>query len=244
MKKIRLETRLQSLEAYSKEGVKEIQNQLVESQKNWEKSLSELEKLEKSLKTQEKLREKHQAWQQNQKSYAELQAQKPQIEEKRQIHRDFIIAKTYLRPIWNQLQELQKDVEKYRVSISDAERFAVEFEKEIDRLQQEETALRQKNQDRPKREGKIRDLKKVLEIQELDSRFQIAKNELDQILPAIQTFQAKRKDLEKEILEKENFLQSESGTDVNQLAELKKPTEFLEGSFGAVGTKGKAHFPI
>ncbi|WP_289031046.1 SMC family ATPase [uncultured Algoriphagus sp.] len=218
--KIRLETRLQSLEAYSEEGVKEIQTQLEATQKSWEKSLSELEKLEKILKTQENLQEKHEAWQQNQKSLAELQAQKPQIEEKRQIHRDFITAKTYLRPVWNQLQELQKDVEKYRVSITDAERFAVEFEKEIDRLQQEETALRQKNQDRPKREGKIRDLKKVLEIQELDSKFQLAKNELDQILPAIQTFQAKRKDLEREILEKETHLQSESGTDVNQLAEL------------------------
>ncbi|MFC3417121.1 AAA family ATPase [Algoriphagus hitonicola] len=219
--KIRLDTKIQSLEEYSEEGLAS-QNEKLESQKLELKQSSEkVSKLDLAVKSQEKFREKHHAWVEFSQMKRELLNQKPQIEKQRQLHRDFITAKSHLRPVWYQLRDQRIDAEKYRVSIIDCERFAVEFEKELAEEKNQEKELREKNQKRPEREGKIRDLKKVLEIKELKEKLRSAEQELEQILPSITTLQNQRKDLEQKLRESESQLGKLAATDANHLASLK-----------------------
>ncbi|NVK49660.1 MAG: SMC family ATPase, partial [Cyclobacteriaceae bacterium] len=219
--KIRLETQFQGLEEYSEEKLnseKESLNQLqLEQNKELEKALQ----LEQKVKSQEKLREKHLSWKEFTKTKQELLERKPQVDEKRQLYQDFIQAKTYLRPVWNQLTDLRADAEKYRVSIIDAERFELEFEKEISILKEEEQKLREKNQQRPDRESKIRDLKKVLEIKELRIKLSEAQDAIRQLSPSQEELVSKQRNIQQEIQEGTQLLEASPQSDSNLLATLK-----------------------
>lgn len=219
--KIRLETQFQGLEEYSEEKLnseKESLNQLqLEQNKELEKALQ----LEQKVKSQEKLREKHLSWKEFTKTKQELLERKPEVDEKRQLYQDFIQAKTYLRPVWNQLTDLRADAEKYRVSIIDAERFELEFEKEISILKEEEQKLREKNQQRPDRESKIRDLKKVLEIKELRIKLSEAQDAIRQLSPSQEELVSKQRNIQQEIQEGTQLLEASPQSDSNLLATLK-----------------------
>ena len=161
---------------------------------------------------------------------ASLVAMQPEMEGKRQLYRDFQNAKTYLRPIWDRILDLEKDLEKYQVSLIECNRFKESFAEEIKALLADEVKFREINALRPQREGKIRDLKKVLEIQELASKqVQVQKN-LNALLPAIELQNKEIQSLEKEIdlLEGKQIglpnldpsVLAELKTDSNQLLEL------------------------
>lgn len=219
--KIRLETRIQSLEEYSEEALvsqtEKLENQKIELRQSGEK----VGKLDMAVKSQEKFREKHHAWVEFSQMKRDLMNQKPLIEKHRQLHRDFITAKSHLRPVWYQLRDQRIDAEKYRISIVDCERFAIEFEKELYEEKTQEKKLREKNLERPEREGKIRDLKKVLEIKELRQKLQLAERDLKEVLPSITALQNQRKDLEQKLRESESQLEKLSDSDANHLASLK-----------------------
>ncbi|TFV96261.1 SMC family ATPase [Algoriphagus kandeliae] len=219
--KIRLETQLQALEAYSEETLKTEKEKLNQLQAEQDQELKKANKLDQEVKSLEKLRDKHRTWKELSITKRELLERKPEIEEKRRIYKDFIQAKTYLRPVWNQLSELQVDAEKYRVSITDSERFALAFEQEISQLKEEEQKLREKNQQRPDRESKIRDLKKVLEIKELRDKMIEASDAIAQITPSQEKLLNKQKQIQQEIEEFSKSLETSPSNDSNLLASLK-----------------------
>ena len=159
---------------------------------------------------------------------AMLTAKQPEIEEKRQLYRNFQSAKTYLRPIWDRILDLEKDQEKYQVSLSECNRFKDSFEEEIKALLADEVKFREINALRPQREGKIRDLKKVLEIQELTSKQTQVQNKLNALLPAIELQNKEIQSLEKEIDLLEGQRIGLPNLDPSVLAELKTASNQLE----------------
>ncbi len=156
-----------------------------------------------------------------------LTAKQPEMDRKRQLYRDFQSAKTYLRPIWDRILDLERDLEKYQVSLIECNRFKESFAEEIKSLLADEVKFREINALRPQREGKIRDLKKVLEIQELASKQAQVQNNLDSLLPAIELQNKEIQSLEKEI----DFLERKQiglpNLDPSVLAELKTASNQL-----------------
>ncbi len=150
-----------------------------------------------------------------------LTAKQPEMEGKRQLYRDFQSAKTYLRPIWDRILDLQKDLEKYQVSLIECNRFKESFAEEIKGLLADEVKFREINALRPQRESKIRDLKKVLEIQELTSKQVQIQDNLNALLPAIELQNKEIQSLEKEIDLLEGKQIGLPNSDPSVLAELK-----------------------
>jgi exonuclease SbcC len=150
-----------------------------------------------------------------------LSAKQPKMEEKRQLYRDFQSAKTYLRPIWDRILDLQKDLEKYQISLIECNRFKESFAEEIKGLLADEVKFREINALRPQRESKIRDLKKVLEIQELTSKQVQVQDNLNALLPAIELQNKEIQFLEKEIDLLEGKQIGLPNSDPSVLAELK-----------------------
>ncbi|WPR73931.1 SMC family ATPase [Algoriphagus sp. NG3] len=218
--KIRLETQLQGLAEYSKEILEEKQNQFSGIKSQATEASLKLKKAEIELKELENIREKNQQLQKFKVERENLNMQRPEVEKQRQLHAEFITAKSYLRPIWEQIRDTKADAEKYRISVIDCERFKIEFAKEIADLEKEEEDLKNKNQERPQREAKIRDLKKVIEIQKLESQREEATSLLNNYQPSILTKKQSQKDLEEKITELENKAEKISATDSSHLANL------------------------
>ena len=171
------------------------------------------------------------------KSFLELQnlmlvetslvAMQPEMDGKRQLYRDFQSAKTYLRPIWDRILDLEKDLEKYQVSLIECNRFKESFAEEIKTLLADEVKFREINALRPQREGKIRDLKKVLEIQELASKQAQVQNNLNALLPAIELQNKEIQSLEQEVDLLEGKQLGLPNLDPSVLAELKTASNQL-----------------
>ena len=217
--KIRLDTQLSGLEHLSQEilSVKEIQ--LADLQKQTFEASQQLRAAESEIRKKETQQAKHQQLLNFRAEKTELLALKPEIESKRQLHSEFITAKTHLRPIWEQLRETKADLEKYTVSVTDCERFKIEFAREVALLEREEIELKQKNQERPARESKIRDLKKVIEIQLLNENLRLAVAALETLKPEIDTKKAAQKNLEDTIAALEKQADAVAPTDSSQLAQ-------------------------
>ena len=152
---------------------------------------------------------------------ASLAAKLPEMDAKRQLYRDFQSAKTYLRPIWDRILDLEKDLEKYQVSLSECNRFKDSFAEEIKALLADEVKFKEINALRPQREGKIRDLKKVLEIQELTRKQVQIQDKLNALLPAIELQNKEIQSLEKEIDSMEGKRIGLPNLDPSVLADLK-----------------------
>ncbi|MDF2158661.1 SMC family ATPase [Algoriphagus sp. CAU 1675] len=219
--KIRLETQLKGLEDVSEEILEEKAKEYDALQKESQEATKAFNTLEGEFKKLESTRKSFLQLQEQKQILSALNSQKSGIEEKRQLHREFIRAKAYLRPVWDRLQDTQKDLEKYQRSVVDSERFKVRFEEEVLSLQQEEEELRKKNEERPQRESKIRDLKKVIEIKDLEAGLKNSKEILESIQPEIDRKRSSQSLLEKEIQNLESQLEQVPATDANQLADLK-----------------------
>jgi len=217
--KIRLDTQLSGLEDFTQEtlSVKEIQ--LAELQKQTFEASQQLRAAETEIRKKETQQAKHQQLVKFRAEKAELLALKPEIESKRKLHAEFIAAKTHLRPVWEQLRETKADLEKYTVSVTDCERFKIEFAREVALLEREEIELKQKNQERPARESKIRDLKKIIEIQLLNENLRLAVTTLETLKPEIDTQKAAQKSLENTITAMEKQADAVAPTDSSQLAQ-------------------------
>ena len=217
--KIRLDTQLSGLEHHTQEILSAKEIQLTELQKQTSEASQQLRVAETEIRKKEAQQAKHQQLLKFRAEKAELLALKPEIESKRKLHAEFIAAKTHLRPVWEQLRETKADLEKYTVSVTDCERFKIEFAREVALLEREEIELKQKNQERPARESKIRDLKKVIEIQLLNENLRLAAAALKTLKPEIDTKKAAQKFLEDTITAIEKQADAVAPTDSNQLAQ-------------------------
>ena len=218
--KIRLETQLQGLEDFSEEILAEKQTQLVELSAQAKKAATELKNAETEIRIQENLQTKNHQLLKFRTDSENLGLLRPEIEKQRKLHSEFITAKTYLRPVWDNIRDTTADFEKYKVSVIDCERFKLEFAKEVAELENEEAELKKKNQERPQREGKIRDLKKVIEIQNLETQRQTATASVANLQPQTDAKKQSQKDLESKISEMETEAEKISTTDSSVLAML------------------------
>lgn len=238
--KIRLETQLKGLEEITSESLQLKQDEFgtlseahLQAGQMLAKQLGDLTKMEavrKSFLELQKLKQVQDG----------LASRLAEMEEKRKLYRSFLSAKTYLRPIWDRILDLEIDFEKYQVSLSECNRNKQSLEKELEILVGDEKKFRETNELRPQREGKIRDLRKVLEIQDLRSKQALIQQELDTLVPALEQKTKEIQSLEKEIesleTKKAGLPNSDPGllvdlkTSLNQLQEIQKRRGELEQS--------------
>jgi exonuclease SbcC len=219
--KIRLETQLLALEGYSPETLKEKENQLSEKNIFLKKVETDFQSTETNFKKQEALQTKHQQFLGFQKDWILIEEKRADIEAKKTIWKDFLKAKTYLKPVWDQINESKIELEKYRVSVKNCSDFKETYASEVAKLEEEEKDLKLKAEDRPNREAKIRDLKKVIDIQSLLSGLKEAERQVETLSPHIETLKKSQKDIENAIKEKESTIESILIPDTSELADLK-----------------------
>ena len=226
--KIRLDTQLQGLEDISSE-LREAKEQEFEHLSQEKIQASRLyENLAAGLKKMEGSRKSFLELQELRLLQERLNAQLPEMAEKRQLYRDFLNAKTYLRPIFDRMQDLEKDLEKYQISLTDCTRFKGSFAEEIEELLQEEEKLRKINELRPQREAKIRDLKKVMEIQALSGNQSQRQKEVDDLLPSLESQTKEIQALEQEINTLEGTQAQLPNADPSLLVDLKTSHHHLQ----------------
>ena len=226
--KIRFETLLNGLVGISAEVLQSKQDEFSTlSQEHLQygqilaKQLGELTKMEgirKSFHELQKLRQ----------DQAALDSKLPEMEEKKKLYRRFLNAKTYLKPIWDRMVDLEKDLEKYQVSLSECNRLKQSFEEELETLVADEKKFRETNELRPLREGKIRDLRKVLEIQSIQTKQTQVQQELDALLPVHEQTTKEIQSLEKEIENLESQRAQLPNTDPKLLVDLKTSLNQLQ----------------
>lgn len=218
--KIRLDTQLSALEFYSVDLLKEKESKLTELQKETSEAKQKLERSEKEIKEKEAQREKHQQLQRFLMERRELASVKPEIERQRILHSEFIIAKNHLQPVWERINETAKEFEKYSVSEKKCSDFSVVYGKEIAVLEKEEEELKIKNKERPQREGKIRDLKKVIDILDWNKKLVHANRIIETLQPEIESNKASQKLLEKSIADLEKQTEEIASIDSSYLVQL------------------------
>ena len=226
--KIRLETQLKGLEEITSES---LQSKQVEFLTLSEAHLHAGQLLAKQLGTLTKMdgvRKSFLELQNLKQVQAGLASRLPEMEEKRRLYRSFLSAKTYLRPIWDRITDLEMDLEKYQVSLKECLESKQSFETEIQTLVADEKKFRELNELRPQREGKIRDLRKVLEIQDLTSKKALAQQELDTLAPALAQKTKEIQSLEKEIESLEAKKAALPISDPKLLVELKTSQHQLQ----------------
>ena len=226
--KIRLETQLKGLEEITSES---LQSKQVEFATLSEAHLHAGQLLAKQLGTLTKMdgvRKSFLELQNLKQVQAGLASRLPEMEEKRRLYRSFLSAKTYLRPIWDRITDLEMDLEKYQVSLKECLESKQSFETEIQTLVADEKKFRELNELRPQREGKIRDLRKVLEIQDLTSKKALAQQELDTLAPALAQKTKEIQSIEKEIESLETKKAALPISDPKLLVELKTSQHQLQ----------------
>ncbi len=219
--KIRLETQLSALELFTTENLAEKEANFAKLTESLTQAESLVKQADQDFRAKEILRTQYQELLKHQSLRTDLLSKRPEIESKRQLHGAFITAKTHLKPTWEKRNDARGELEKYTVSVEDCIRFKDRFEKEVAELEKEEIELKKKNQERPQREAKVRDLKKVLEIQLLTQNLQAAKSQLEILQPQIDSQKAAQKTLKLQIQQLESESEKIAPTDSSLLADLK-----------------------
>lgn len=192
--KIRLETRLAGLEGISRENLLAKQTLLQEIGEQEKNLHAAFQTTETAFRLQEILRTKHLQLTDLTKEWELLDQKRPEIEEKKRLWKDFLRAKTHLKPVWEQREEAKIDLEKYRVSAKNCADFKESYATEVEKLESEEKELKKKADERPQREAKIRDLKKVIEVQGLSAALEEAKKLVETLHPHIESLRASQKE--------------------------------------------------
>ncbi|WP_194776333.1 AAA family ATPase [Pararhodonellum marinum] len=219
--KIRLETHLQQLQEFSKEALEEKTAMIKETSLQVEKEENRYQNTEANCKKLEQLKQKHDQLINFQKEWKALENRQEEIEEKKAIWKDFLKAKTYLKPVWEQIKEKEIDLEKFRVSVVDCTRFKVQYQEQVQKLEEEEAVLKEKAEQRPARETKIRDLKQVLEIQRHLKQVEKETQRAATLRPDIEKKRVTQKTLWEKIKQSENLLESFQIPDLQELNEVK-----------------------
>jgi exonuclease SbcC len=219
--KIRMETQLLGLEDISDELLKEKESLLITTQEAIVQQKNVLDAAETHFKKQELLQEKHQAWKNYQSEWEKLEAQRPEIENMKAEWKDFLRAKTYLKPVWELLKDQRIEAEKNRVSIIDCSRFKETYETEIKADEKELQDLKEKASQKSAREAKIRDLQKVIEIKLLEAERETLEKRKESLEPAVNSLKNSTEQLQQEIQSLDQKLENMEVPNHNSLAEWK-----------------------
>ncbi|UJP66551.1 SbcC/MukB-like Walker B domain-containing protein [Mongoliitalea daihaiensis] len=219
--KIRLETQLAGLEGVNEPMLSSKKSQVQQLADEVEKQQQEFKRQEQVLKTQESLQVKYHELQGFLKEWKLLEEKRPAIQEKKTIWKEFLKAKTYLKPVWEQMQEKKLDLEKAKVSAEGCQRFKDSYVAELQKYELEEQQLRKKAELKPEREAKIRDLKRVIDIQVITQEVDAAKAIMEKLLPSILQEKEDLQALSDQLKALEQQLDSIPTVDSNALADLK-----------------------
>ncbi|PRY86624.1 AAA family ATPase [Mongoliibacter ruber] len=219
--KIRMETQLGVLKEISPELLEEKTGLIQEIAKQAEEGEKIFKQTELTFKNQEEVRAKHIQLQDFLKEWEILNNKRPEIENKKAIWKDFLKAKTYLKPVWEQVNEKNTELEKYRISVTDCKRFKDNFLIEIEHLEKEELELKEKADKKSERESKIRDLEKVIEIKNLNKELEEAKKITVTLKPDLESKKETLSEIKEQIKQLEEESESIKTPDSNTLSELK-----------------------
>lgn len=221
LEKTRLKALLDNLEGISSESLSEKKQEASHLEVESQRAAKALTEADQEFRKLELTRKAFLQLQELGTQLTNLEQKLPEVEAKRQFHKEFLTAKTHLWPVWTQLKDRKTDLEKYKVSLTDCERFKEGFEKEIVQLETEEIELRKKNEERPAREAKIRDLKKVIEIQELNGKLNAAQIQVETLQPELDAKKAELSQLESGIQTLEHQADTLPAADPGLLSDLK-----------------------
>ncbi|MCH7397617.1 SMC family ATPase [Belliella sp. DSM 107340] len=221
-------THLDILEGYTDELLEEKEKEIKRIADQAGVLEKEFQIADTTFKKQEQIQTLFLSLQKFQREYSDLEAKKPEIEEKKTIYKDFLKAKTYLKPVWDQIEEKNKEIEKHKVSLIDCERFRENYIQEIKQKELEEADLKEKANKKSERESKIRDLEKVKEIQEIQQKIKESEKKIEVIEPTLETKKSAQLALEAKINSLEEELDKNQIPDSNQLAELKSAVKDWE----------------
>lgn len=241
--KIRLETQLGALAVITPELLTEKTDLIKEIAHQAEKTEKTFRQTELTFKKQEGLQVKHKELQVFLKEWRALEEKRPAIAEKKNIWKDFLKAKTYLKPVWEQINEKITELEKYKVSVENCSRFRENYVKEIKVLEEDEKELKRKSDQRPEREAKIRDLKKVAEIKMLTKELNDAEKETETLKPYIETQKQALSDISAQIYELEKEAENIVIPDSTALSDLKgkaRDWNLWEGQLDKMKTESKS----
>jgi DNA repair protein SbcC/Rad50 len=219
--KIKLETLILTLESISESSLKEKEQECKILAHQVEVMEANFSATSAAFSAQESLLIKFNQLKTFEQEWKDLQQKLPEIEAKKNQWKDFLKAKTHLKPVYEQIGETEVELEKFSVSVIDCTRFKESISAEVVQLEKEEEELKAKSEKRPEREAKIRDLKKVLEIQELNIKLQDAKAKAALNLPQIEDSRKSLREQSEAIRKLEEELEALKIPDVAHLAELK-----------------------
>lgn len=219
--KIRTETILAGLAEVTAEKLQGKEKDFKELAENLQKKEADFKSSEQKFQHQKSIQAKYRQLQEFKTEWRELEDKLPEIEKKKRIWKEIVKAKNHLQPVWNQLKDEEKELEKLRISIINCRRFKETYIQEIEQLTKEEADLKKTAEERPLREAKIRDLNKVIEIQPLLASRNTAEQNISTLKPAVDV----QRDVQKRLQEEINGLEKQSDLlqlpDTSQLSELK-----------------------
>ncbi|MCC5939666.1 MAG: SMC family ATPase [Lunatimonas sp.] len=219
--KIRLETQLAGFGALTEEALQEQRQLLKETALDLSQKEGTLKITEHTFTEQQALDKGFKSLQTLKGEWEALEQKKPEIEKQRESHQAYLKAKTYLKPLHEAMASLQMDIEKLEVSIKNCTRFRGQYAQQIQTLEEEEKALREKADSRPERESKIRDLQQVLEMQRLAQDLHEAQQQMESLRPAITEKEGTLSSSEVQIKSYETLAEKTKSVDSLQLSEWK-----------------------
>ncbi|EON78790.1 Exonuclease SbcC [Lunatimonas lonarensis] len=197
--KIRVETQLGAFQDLTEASLENLRNDVKSSKTLLQESLNELTKIQAIYQQQQALSKDFNDLKALNEELKLLQLTKIEIDQKRARIKEYRRAKTYLKPLVDGVESLKLDKEKYRVSVINCQKHEEEYKKEIDQYGIEVEELRIRADQRSDREAKIRDLQKVLQVQELITSLDKAQHELKQLRPEIENAELDRNNALSEI---------------------------------------------
>lgn len=218
---IALEAQLQDLEMYNEALQAALEAELQTLKIESDSTHKKLSSAEKSLKVWEALHEKHQSWVSLKNEFGELEKLKPAMEK---LRAELYMQQTALqifKPVWENLQEAKMKVGSLSFELNNTKAQLTSTQSQIKSAQTQETTLKQKLIERPQRESRIRDLKRLVQMQMLQKQYEEALASHELLLPKLQQLQQQLKDVEAIAAENDQKLEAMQVPDANTLAEMK-----------------------
>lgn len=219
--KIMLETQLQSLAASTFEIQKEKEDLFKKQLIQKSEQAKRLDIKEGKFNHLKSIREKHSQLIQLEYQAQELLEQRINIEKKKKELRDFRKAVAFIKPILDQLKEREIEVEKYEVSVKECTRWKKDYNDTVVSLENEEQKLKEDQNKKSEREGKIRDLHKIIEINLLEESLLENQKAVYQLLPKSEKEKLHLSEIQQQIQEFEVREEKLQIPDAQELADLK-----------------------
>ncbi|KEO73437.1 AAA family ATPase [Anditalea andensis] len=220
-KKLTLKTQLEGMAEFTEDLLQEQGKQLSALKEKEGIEEKKYTLIEEELSKAKLVRERFLELKELQIQYDELQKHLPQIERSRSNLQQYQTATQHFKPLITQLDELKVDLEKYSVSVTNCKRWKTEYEEKVAELIHTETALQKEFAKKGEREAKIRDLKKVMEINALQLKSRDYKKTIEQLRPSIEGCREKIIHLTEQIEAQEKQMDLLKTPDPNELADLK-----------------------